>query len=223
MKPHKCIDSETLADYLEGRLQDQARDRVDLHLSECNRCLEDLLLTRRVFHQRSGECLQAVPPEVTNRPIVQLDQIQKGNWYDLMMGRFKVFSLKWSRLLHHIGFPLTDALAPVRGKRVNLSDDVVLLSHSFTGMDAEIEIEKIDSRSANLKVSISTAYVSNTPVRVSLLCNEREVASYLINPSGVYFESVPFGRYSLVYTRKGANVGQYDFTIKAPENGEQDA
>ena len=220
MQDKRCLASETLADFMEGRLDGQAHSRAEYHLSTCNRCLEALLTTRKVYCQRSSGGWIAVPPEVTQRTLSMLDHLQDGGWWDLLMGRIKALSLEWSRMLHRMGYPMQGALTPVRGKRVTLSEDAVLLSHAFKGLAAEVEIDRIDSQLANIQVSISCSDEEIVPLRVSLVRSEREVASYLIGQSATLFESVPFGRYSLVYTHNGACIGEYDFTIKWADDGD---
>ena len=126
-------------------------------------------------------------------------------------------------MLHRIGYPFHDALAPVRGDKFKVSDDLVLLAQSFSGLDTEIEIEKIDACQASVKVSVFGTDTDTMPVRVSLVENEREIASYLVGRQSAYFDAVPFGHYTLIYTRNGANLGKYDFAIKGTTHGRKDA
>jgi hypothetical protein len=220
---HQCIDSETLADYLEGRLANQALEQVEFHLSECDRCLEDMLMARRALFERPADCMQAVPSAVTQRAVDLVVQTTKGSWWDALMGRWKAFSLEWTRMLHKIGFTPPGALAPVRGRKTQLSDDRVLLTQAFSALDAEIEIEKIDAAKANLNVSVSGPAADRAPVRITLVRKEREVASYLVDPGTASFESVPSGRYTLAFTQNGKNIGQYDFSILTDDDGGLDA
>ena len=215
----QCLNSEIIADYLEGRLGSQGRESVEVHLAQCRSCLEDVIVARQVFHQRSADCMKAVPPAVTQRAVAGLDGTNGGTLWDLLSARLKAFFLEGSRLLHGIGYPFPDALAPVRGSKVKVSDDLVLLAQSFAGLDTEIEIEKIDSCQANVKVTIFGTDAEPFPVRVSLVKNEREVASYLVGRQAAFFDALPFGHYALVYTRNGANLGKYDFTIKETGHG----
>jgi hypothetical protein len=220
MQRHRCINSETLADYLEGRLRGPERERVEQHLSECVRCIEELMLVRQVVNQQFNDRLHAVPPAVTQRAITQINRNLRDSWWGRLIGRINTLPLEWSRLMHRFGYPLYGGLAPVRGRQVAIGEDVVLLSHSFPGIDAEVEIEKIDMQRANIRVVVFFTEADTIPLRVSLVHHKREVASYLIDKSAAFFESVPFGPYTLVYTQKGANIGQCTFTIKSTADGE---
>ena len=177
---------------MEGRLETRDRESVEAHLSACRYCLDDVLTARKVFHQRSADCIKAVPPAVTQRAIAELGRTGAGTRWDALMGRLKALSLEGTRLLHRIGYPFPDALAPVRGNKVKVSDDLVLLRQSFAGLDTEIEIEKIESCRAHVKVSISETDVKALPIRVSLVKNDREIASYLVGPAGCFFRCRSF-------------------------------
>lgn len=220
---HDCLANEIIADYLEGRLDARRRETVETHLSQCAACLDDVLTARRVFRRRSAECMRAVPPAVTQRAIDELQHYAEGSWWDSLMGRVKALSLQGTRWLHRIGYPFHDALAPVRGNTVKVSDGLVLLAQSFSGLDTEIEIEKLDARQASVKVSVFGTDTKDQPVRVSLVENEREIASYLVGRQAAFFDAVPFGHYTLIYTRNGANLGKYDFAIKETAHGRKDA
>lgn len=219
MRRQECLDNETVADYLEGRLQGQTRDRIETHFSKCSQCLETLVVTHQVYRVGSNEYVKAVPPAVTQRPVSEIDRIETGGWLDLLMSRFKAWTLGWSRLLNRFSFPLTRALVSVRCNKIRPADDIIMCSKSFAGLDAEIELERLDSRQANVKVSVSGAMVENFQVRISLLRNEREIASYLVDRESVYFESIPFGRYTLAFTQNGTNIGQFDFNIRMADDG----
>ena len=216
---NQCISSEAMADFLEDRLAQPAHDQIEAHLAECERCLEEMLTIRQVMHQRATEMVPAVPHAVTQRALARVDRAQGGSVLDALMGWIRALSLECTRKLRGAGLFSSPALAPVRGSKVSLSDEVVLFTESFPGLDTEIEIEKINDRQANVKVTISRSSAKTLPVRITLLRSDREVTSYLADQAGVFFEAVPFGRYSLVYTHDGANIGQFDFSIKAPDGG----
>ena len=64
-----CPDEERLLDYLEGRLSEEDRSRVEEHLSDCERCLEALVVTNGLLRSRDRFELEAVPPEVTEAAV----------------------------------------------------------------------------------------------------------------------------------------------------------
>jgi len=60
---------------------------------------------------------------------------------------------------------------------------------------------------------------SETPIRVTLLKDNREVSSYLTNGTNAVFEDMPFDHYQLLFTRNGVKIGEYLFEIKESRNG----
>lgn len=44
----KCINEEQLMDYLYGRLFKEEIKKVERHLSECDRCLEELVTIKKI-------------------------------------------------------------------------------------------------------------------------------------------------------------------------------
>ncbi len=221
MKQH-CIKEERIVDYLKGRLSQHECQILESHLSNCNRCLEAVRTADLIFRQGSGYNAEQVPSAVMHQAIENIGQLKEGNWWDRLMGRLKALSLEWTRLLSRVGFDSPMALAPVRGNKVKIADDLIILDKSFANLDTEIEIEKINQEQANVQVSIFDACANEPPVRVTLVRNKREVASYLASKHAAFFESVPFGRYQLVFTRKGAPIGQYDFRIKETADGRRE-
>ncbi|MEA1867283.1 MAG: zf-HC2 domain-containing protein, partial [Thermodesulfobacteriota bacterium] len=64
-----CPNEERLADYLEGRLSEEDRSQVEKHLSECDICLEGLVLTNSLVRGRERLDLDPVPDEVTEAAV----------------------------------------------------------------------------------------------------------------------------------------------------------
>ena len=109
-------------------------------------------------------------------------------------------------------------LAPIRGSKRIISEDLILIRKSFDDFNAEIEIEKTGHDRARIDVMV-TEKTQNNPIRVTLLKNKREVSSYLTNGSNAVFEDIPFDHYLLLFTRNGAKIGEYLFEIKENRNG----
>jgi len=217
-----CISKERLTDYLEGRLSSDQRRQIESHLSDCDLCLEYVHIYRRVCSAASINKATVVPTGSTKRVISALERLDEGNLIDKLAGHIKALSLQWRRFFELNGIMGFAALEPIRGNKTKVADDMVLLNKTFSDLETEIAIEKIEHRLANVSVTIDNADTYKTPVRVSLMSDDRELASYLINMGDAYFESVPFGHYTLNFTRSGVLIGQYSFQIKETGNGTQE-
>jgi hypothetical protein len=216
-----CLNEEHIADYIDGRLSQQERRRVEFHLSMCDRCLEYVEVSRRVLASLSINTAVLVPASATRRVIAGLDRLD-GGLRDRLAGRIKAFKLQWSRYFKPTEPFSAMALEPIRGNKTRLAEDLVLLHKTFPDLETEITIEKIDPRTANLGVAVFMHESAKPPLRVSLLSKDREMASYLIDTGEALFESIPFGRYTLVFTRNGTTIGQYAFHIRETGNGSQE-
>lgn len=209
-----CLSDEYLIDFLEGRLTSNQRGQVEFHLSCCDQCLEYTYTYKSIGSAVFTSNASIAPSALTKRVIKKISRLNKGNLLDRLAGRGKAIILQWKRRLEQhkrLGFA---SLAPIRGNKTQLADGLVLLQQTFSDIETEISVEKIDHHLANIIVSIGKANPEKVPVRVTLMSEGREVASYLIEKGDAQFESVEFGHYALLFTSNGTLIGRYYFQIK---------
>jgi putative zinc finger protein len=214
-----CLKDETFMDYLEDRLSERERSRVEEHLSECDACLEELVVARGVVRSGNLDQFDPVPKKVTERAIKTVKALEDrpvlAKFSKMLKHRFSEWTGSFSGLW--TGYDLS--LATVRGSKKIVSDDLIFIRKSFAGFDAEIEIEKIGPDKANIRVMVKEKGRKGPPIRISLFKKERELSSYLGNVSGVLFEDILFGHYILTFTRDGSKIGEYMFEIKESRHG----
>lgn len=216
-----CLNDEHLTDYSEGRLSPRQRRQVERHLSLCDQCLDYVHMCRRIDSGLSIDKTALAPTVLTKRTIGGLDRMAAGSPLDWLAGRARALSLQWRRFFERQGKLGFAALATIRGNKTLVADDLALVRKTFSDLETEISVEKIDHQVVTVSVAIRNANPEKTPVRVSLMSEEREVASYLIDKGGVHFESVTFGHYALMFTRNSSLIGRYFFQIKETDNGSQ--
>lgn len=221
--PTPCPNDEILADYLEGRLSGEERFRVEDHLSACDRCLEAFIVAGTVFRDEDLSGVAPVPAGVT-RTAVRLVQRQAAGSCPTLSARLRRSLDRLSDKLSHVLMlkPWTGLqLEPIRGSKTRLAKDLIQLKKQFRDFDAEIEIEKIGEGKAHIRVNfLSGTGDEEKRVRVTLTRGRREVASHLLTRSRVLFENTPFGRYGLVFSRDGVELGEYHFEITENRHGE---
>ena len=212
-----CPNEEKLACYLEGSLSDHDRAVMESHLSECEICLDNLMVTRSIV--RGGALsLDEVPAKVT-RSAVRLVKRQIGLAGDPIAHVLKrPFKNLWLALSSFFG-PASWAewrLAPIRSSRKLVSRNIVHIRKSFKDIDTDIdiEIEKTKGEKAHIRVNLPDCNQYNESIRVTLKKGERELSSYLLGKGDILFEDVPFGCYSLTFSKNGAVLGKYLFKIK---------
>jgi hypothetical protein len=217
----RCPDEEKLLDYLAGRLAEDDRFEVEEHLSDCQTCLDALILTTRMVRDEDQLELDPVPAEVTESA-VQLVTRQCSKSYGALMEKVErfvkdTFSKIWDSL--QLGPWARWQPVPIRGSKKVTSDDLVCLRVPFKDIDTEIEIEKTGGNKARIRVKLHEASKHKEGVRVTLKAGEREIASYLFEDGSVLFEDIPFGHYSISLAKDGLESGTYFFEIKETLHG----
>jgi hypothetical protein len=107
-------------------------------------------------------------------------------------------------------------LLSVRGHKNLLTNDLFSVRKSYRDLKMEIGIEKTSRNTAHVRLHIIKGAHPKVPTRVSLYRNyhEREIASFLFEDAPVIIENIPFGHYSLVFSRNGSEIGNYRFFLK---------
>jgi len=218
----KCLKEEEIIDYMEDRLPQKARKTAERHLSECDDCLEEVTVLSGIIRSGTLDELDSVPNEVT-QAAVQLINSQTSISQTSFWERCKrFFSGLYSNVsdLFHL-FPWQGwRLAPIRGSRKILSEDLVHLRKNFKEIETEIEIERTGASKAHIRVQIVGANDKGTGVRVTLKRGERDISSNLSDHRGyVLFEDLPYGHYNLIFSKDGVMLGDYSFKIKETRHG----
>ena len=216
----QCPDEETLIDFLQNRLPDRQRARIEDHLADCFDCREQVGTWIALDWEDPLTAVEPVPPAVTQKA---LDVVSK-----LTPGTFPSWLLERTRRLVAQGMAAIEQLAngqgaqpvAVRGEQAAVSDYVIQRRKTYGDLDLCIEIEKCGTRQALIRVAGAEAPPLAAPVRVALCKAQREVASMLLDDAPVVFEEISFGFYALVFMRSGVKLGEYLFELTdAPESG----
>ena len=215
----KCVRDEVLMDYLEDRLSHKGRSRIERHLANCDTCLEEAVVAGEMIRGTRDFELETVPDDLTRRAMVAVRAIGGNSLLDRVSIYVSLLASKLSDMFTGFWPWKNPGLAPVRGSKTVIADDLILLKKSFSDLEAEIEIEKKGQDKASIRVMLLRDDIPTKPIRVTLSKNGREVASYPFNKSKVFFEDMPFARYVLVFTRKGRKAGEYPFEIKETLHG----
>ena len=217
----KCIKEEILMDYLEGRLSEKERSKTEHHLANCDRCLEEVVVVGEMIRGNRYFEIEKVPEGVTWRAIETVRAIRSKSLLDKVSIGVSLLLLKLSGISTGVWPWKGPGLAPVRGTKKVIAEDLILLRKSFSDLDAEIEIEKKDPNMAYIRVMLGKDETPYKPIRITLFKNGREVASCPSTRSPALFEDIPFGHYQLVFTRMGVKVGEYPFEIKETRHGRE--
>ena len=216
-----CPDEERLVDYLEARLSEEERCQVEEHLSDCQICLEGLVVTNGLVRGRDRFELDPVPTEVTESAVHLVTSqraLSHGSWMEKLGQSVKDLGSRMSDLLRLKPWGRWQ-LAPIRGSKTVASEDLVCLRVPFKETETEIEIEKTGDGKAHIRVKLHEPTRKRKAVRITLKKGEREIASYLLDGTYVLFEDIPFDHYSISLAENGMSLGTYLFEIKETRHG----
>jgi hypothetical protein len=214
MAKKSCPGEEMIADYLEGRLSAEAKEAIDAHLSECELCLEDLVIAGKAI--RDAAELPAVPSGVTESAVRLVARRKTGVAEKGLKELIAAYAEKISDYVRY-SFPWRWQQATIRSSKVATAPDLVVIKKVFRDIEAEIEIEKTGEDKAHIRVKAGGR--EKNGIRVTLKKGEREISSQLLSAGYALFEDIPFGRYEIVFSTNGSELGTYIFEIRESRNG----
>jgi len=217
-----CSEEEILADYLEGRLSDEKRRWLEAYLSDCDHCLEELLVAKNLIQNSGLPEFDPVPKRVTEEAVHLLTNMNPAQPFSVKDAVFHPLKRLWSwaSSLNLQKLYTNTTFAPVRSYDIAGSVDIFHTKKSFEKIETEIEIEKTSNDSAVIRVHLVSDTQNKYNIRVTLLNkDQREISSFLLNGGYVVFEDIHFDHYSLVFLRNGTTIGAYQFEIKDTRYG----
>jgi len=213
----KCPPQEMLSDYLENRIPDGKKPMIEKHISDCEICMDTIVIARQVLRDEDANRVESVPREVTEAAV---NLVRYPPLSVPLPGRAKVIGRSIGDLLRRLSDVFSPsawrklAYAPLRGSRAVIADDLIRVRRDFDGIDVEIEVEKTGKSKADIRVESRTAIANTVSIRVTLKRNEREISSHLLAAAEpALFEDVPFGQYALVFMENRVEKGAYLFQI----------
>lgn len=216
-----CPDEEMFVDYLEGRLSNNKRTKIEEHLSECDTCLEEFIVASNLERVEEGLQLDPVPAGLTQAALHVINNqslIPSGSLIERVKGSIKDL-YTWLSAFFSPAIWRGWGFAQIRGSRKEVYKDLIRLRQTFGEIEAEIEIEKKGENRALIRVQLADDARNKEDVRATLKKGDREISSNLFNRGYAVFEDVPFGHYSITFSRNGIILGEYFFKIKETHYG----
>jgi hypothetical protein len=209
-----CPDEEMIADYLGGRLPDGDKEAMDAHLSECELCLEELVIAGKAIRDASD--LPAVPSGVTEAAVRLVARQTTAVSEKDLKESIATYAVKISDYFRYT-LPWRWQQATIRSSKVATAPDLVTIRKVFKEFEAEIDIEKAGENKANIRVKASGR--EKNGIRATLKKGDREISSQLLSGGYALFEDIPFGRCEIVFSANGSELGTYTFEIRESCHG----
>lgn len=212
-----CPSEEFLADYIEGRLPERKRLQLEVHLVDCETCIQELIVSHHLIIGEPQAGIEDVPSGVTAAVVSRLKSLPSATSSSLRQ--------KFHELLDHFHEMASEFLSLfrgggrhlilLRGFQKTVSKDSIRRTKSFKDLKIELEVERTGKRNACIRIRLLNNIEELKGIRITLRQDkDREVASKLFDGYQVIFEDTPFGRYSLVFSRDGQKIGTYRFVTR---------
>lgn len=222
----KCPQDEALGSYLEHRLSAEQTSTIEAHLADCDTCLDRLIMVKGLIHKENSEPDPA-PEWLTDNTLrmIRKAESQTGsswieraknslrNFYGQVSDRLNLTSRSEDQCcqLHQ--------MQPVRGGTGGiLANNIILLSDIHNQTEIEIEIEKISTNLACIRIFPQIHTGNCKLLRVTLRSGNREMASKPMDGGYTLFDDVPFGKYCLDFIKDGQCENTYSFEITEPSS-----
>ena len=201
-----CPDDEAVAAFLENKLPEAQHAEVAGHVLACDKCRDAAAAAWGEVPKRLR-----VPMEVLRGAAGALPAKEK-RWEIIVK-----FAADFVEVLKNTG-ARTQYFAPVlasaRSGRAGKSS-LVACAENIGGIDAEIEIERVDAALGEVKVVLKEGGgISIPPLRVTLKSEDAELASYVAQEGTAVFERLPMGSYNILISRRGVPLGEIALMMK---------
>jgi len=188
-------DEETLACFLEERLEQKAAEEVRLHLLACAPCAEALALQLRLEEAETVP----VPEELISRIKDLVREAPQSCIFEIIL-KLKEKAIELINTTGDVLVGLELVPAPVlRSRRIRDFKDEVNILKDFKDFRVEVKVENKGGSIFNLIIQAKKRETQEVirDLRVTLLREEVELESYLAETGTVTFEHVQLGKYTV--------------------------
>ena len=198
----RCIEIPVLAKYIEGRLSDKDRDRIEEHLSECDTCLEEFVIANTLLNDHALIECEPVSEKVALSALKSLN-IPK---------ELKKF-YAWITKVLVPDSAGQSAFATVRKSDAASSVDYISIKKHMNDLQVEMYIEKTEDDKTRIRVRVHKDNISARNVRLTLIGQGGVIVSRFLKEDYVLFEELLFGSYRFVVEQDALEKGEYLFKI----------
>jgi hypothetical protein len=205
-----CPNEETLAGYLWGSIEGEARDELESHFSRCALCLENLSVAFQTGEERGSDL---VPPSFLKKAMALVPPKEgMPNFLEIAVRLFR-----GTLELVSTSGELVQAAAPVaiRGRLKSSDNPILQVDKELENFHVSVDLERLEGDLCQVAVTVKPKDGSVADaIRMSLVSGGREQASYLARQGTAIFERIEPGDYRLEVFDSGHSAGSIRLTIK---------
>jgi len=200
-----CLSEEVFVAYLENLLDGTDKEKIEEHLSNCKACRKNSIILNKVRMEVEKAPLLKAPHEVTRKAKLLVQDVPAKDLIEVVL-EFAKDSIRILKDTAAMIKPLE--LAPAGTREVSTEEvkNIICLSKEFNEIKADILIEKINNTCCEIEVKTADTS-SGEPldnIRLNLISEGKELASYLTTKGRASFKNLHFETYTLAI-KKGKN------------------
>lgn len=206
-------DEEAMVCFLEGRLPEAESEGIKSHIVKCSRCADIVVAHFRLQSQQS----EAVP----DGKIVEKIKHPIDNPVDNILEVVLRLKNKCLEIVNATGDVLMDQeLIPVsvlRSRQIKKFKDELVILKSFGEARLELKVENKDGEYFNLIITVKHKQTQALlkDVRITLLRQDTELESYLVDSGTATFEHVSLGKYTIDVFSSESRIASVTVEIEA--------
>ena len=205
------LDDETAACFLEDKLTTEEALRVKLHLISCNACARRFAIQAQV-----KDTLQALPEGSLERLKDKIGQEVPLDILDIVLRlKDKVVEILNTTGDVLVGYEVVPAAA-LRSRKIKDFKDEVSILKDFADIRLEAKIENKHGESFSLTITVKERGTSRIlkDLRITLIKDDLELESYMLDEGSVTFDNILVGRYSVKISNLEGNLASVQLDIR---------
>ncbi len=212
-----CPDEEALATYLTGSLVEDIKKQIESHLAGCSFCIDALVAAHKAIHETATE---RVPQRIIDRAMGLIPSARQDHSVFELVVRLAKDSLELVRTSGRWINPLTPMPAGVRGKPQPSRTSILQVEKEMGKFMVSVEVEVVEAAQCQVGVGVKdSAGNAVDNLRITLLSEGREQASYLTRRGEAVFDNIPQGEYHLSISDSGNPLGT--IRLRMEEDGHE--
>ncbi|MCM8796166.1 MAG: hypothetical protein NC928_05750 [Candidatus Omnitrophica bacterium] len=207
-------DTEEIASFLEGKLSAQDAGRIKEHLAVCDLCLETVVIQIKLMDTPPED----LPKELVAwaQALVKNKETKETSFLEILLA-LKEEAIEIIRATGDVlvGQEFVPAVV-LRSRKIKEFKDEITILKDFAKVRVEARIENQRGKAFNLTVVIKDKKTQALmkDLRVTLLKDDTELESYIVDSGSVTFEHVDIGRYTVNISSLEENVASILLDIK---------
>jgi len=194
-----CISEERFSAYLANTLGPDERETIEAHLLRCDSCFRKSILFSRILEEMEKAGQHEVPEDLKERAKRLVRRNPSANIAEVILafGKDVVTIIKDSARICTVPEPVP--LSVRSGRKEKRLNPVAYIRTVYDVVAAHVSVEKINDSEFEIEARL-TDTASGSPlndIRVTLLSEGKERASFLSEKGSVLFQKLSFGRYDL--------------------------